>query len=105
LEALVNADHDHDTDLLDVDHHLDPSPLKGAAALAALDEQGKLFCYAADVAAVFDKDLRTVYTAMDRGEIPSVKMGQRRQIPLAWVHRQVEGTDAPEQARRAGSAA
>jgi hypothetical protein len=74
----------------------------GAAALAALEASGKLFCYPADVAAVFDKDRDTIYLALERGEIPHTRLGQRYQIPVAWLRRQVEGLDVPE---HAGSAA
>lgn len=78
--------------------------LKGAAALAALEEQGKLFCYPADVAAVIGKDLRSVYTALERGEIPHTRLGQRYHIPVSWVRRQVNGEPEPAQAVNAGVA-
>jgi excisionase family DNA binding protein len=75
--------------------------LKGAAALAALEARGELFGFPADVADVFGKDLKTVYRALENGEIPHTRIGQRYQIPVAWMRRQVDGTDVPEQARRA----
>ena len=88
----------------DLDHGHDTSPLRGAEALNALVAQGKLFCYAQDVADVMERDPRTVYDAIKRGEIPHTRIGQRYQVPVAWLRRQVDGTEA-EQVRCAGSAA
>ena len=73
--------------------------LKGAAALAALKARGKLFAYPHDVAAVMERDLRTIYDGIKRGEIPHTRIGQRYQVPVAWLRRQVDGLDTPEQAR------
>jgi excisionase family DNA binding protein len=75
--------------------------LKGGAALAALEARGELFGFPADVADVFGKDLKTVYRALENGEIPHTRIGQRYQISTAWMRRQVDGADAPQQARRA----
>jgi hypothetical protein len=79
--------------------------VKGLAALTALEDSGKLFCYPADVARVIDKDHKTVYAALERGEIPHTRIGQRYHISVAWLRRQVDGTGEAEQARRDGSAA
>jgi len=82
------------------DHDLDTSPLKGAAALAALEARGELFCFPADVAAVLGRNLKTIYPALERGEIPFTRVGQRYSIPVAWLRRAAEGLDTPELARR-----
>lgn len=76
--------------------------LKGAAALAAIVQDGRLFATPAEVAAIMDRDIRTVYGALERGEVPSTRMGQRYSIPVAWL-RQASGV--PEQAQAAGGAA
>ena len=59
--------------------------LKGAAALAALEARGDLFCHPADVAAVLGRNLKTIYPALERGEIPHTRVGQRYSIPVAWL--------------------
>jgi len=82
-----------------------PNRIKGLAALTALEDSGKLFCFPADVARVIDKDLKTVYPALERGEIPHIRIGQRYHISVAWLRRQVDGTGEPEPGRQAGSAA
>ena len=46
----------------------DTGRLSGAAVLAALEARGDLFCYPADVAAVFGRNLKTIYPALERGE-------------------------------------
>ena len=74
--------------------------LKGAALLAALEKDGYLFASPADVAGIMRRDIRTIYAGLERGEIPSVRVGQRYQISLSWVRRQVDGVPEP---RPAGS--
>lgn len=69
--------------------------LKGAAALKALEEEGSLFGSPADVAAIMRRDIRTVYAGLERGEIPSTRVGQRYQIPVAWLRRQADGPSEP----------
>jgi hypothetical protein len=69
--------------------------LKGRAALKALEDDGNLFGSPADIAAIMRRDIRTVYAGLARGEIPSVRVGQRYQISLAWVRRQVDGVPEP----------
>jgi hypothetical protein len=64
---------------------------RGRAALEALEAQGKLFAYPADVADIFEQDRKTIYLALERGTIPSTRIGQRYQIPVAWLRRQVDG--------------
>jgi hypothetical protein len=82
----------------------DPTRPKGLVALTALEETGHLFCYPQDVADVLVKDLKTVYLALERGEIPYTRIGQRYQISLAWLRRQVDGIPDPQPAQ-AGTAA
>jgi hypothetical protein len=78
--------------------------LTGEAVLAALEAAGKTFGYPADAAVVFEKDIKTIYLAMERGEIPHTRIGQRYHIPVAWMRRQVDGHVSPQPARRAGVA-
>jgi hypothetical protein len=78
--------------------------VKGLVALTALEEAGRLFCFPADVANVLDKDVRTIYDALERDEIPHTRIGQRYHISVAWLRRQADGIE-PEPAQRAGSAA
>src|SRR5262249_4128913 len=77
--------------------------IKGREALDALEASGKLVCSPADVARVIDKDHKTVYSALERGEIPHTRIGQRYHISIAWLRRQVDGTE-PAQAERAAIA-
>ena len=78
--------------------------LKGAALVDALEAAGRSFAYPAEVAAVFDKDTKTVYLALERGEIPYTRIGQRYQISVAWMRRQVDGLDSSQPVRQAESA-
>jgi excisionase family DNA binding protein len=64
--------------------------VKGREALEALEASGRLFCYPAEAADVIDKDHKTVYAAIERGEIPYTKIGQRYHISIAWLRRQVD---------------
>ena len=68
--------------------------LKGAAALKALEEADRLFAYPSEVAAVLERDLKTVYLGLRREEIPSTRIGQRYQIAMAWLKRQAAGVPA-----------
>jgi hypothetical protein len=72
---------------------IDPQ-LRGAAALGALEDAGRLFAYPSEVAAVLERDLKTVYLGLKREEIPSTRVGQRYQIALAWLRRQAAGVPA-----------
>ena len=58
-------------------------------ALAALD--GKLFTGVPETATVIDADQRTVRRALEAGEIPGVRIGQRWRIPVAWLREQAAG--------------
>src|SRR5947209_2696379 len=80
---------------------IEQGKLRGAEALAALHDQGRLFGWPYEVAAVFERDQRTIYAGIRNGEIPCTKIGPRHQIPLAWVDRQVDG----DESRRAGRVA
>jgi excisionase family DNA binding protein len=62
--------------------------LKGAAALAALEERGDLFASPAQAAAILKLNLRTVYAALERGEIPSTRVVTLYKIPVAWLRQQ-----------------
>jgi hypothetical protein len=63
--------------------------LRGAAALAALE--GRLWATPAQVAAVLERDVKSVYFGLERGDIPSIRVGPRYQISVAWLRRAAEG--------------
>jgi hypothetical protein len=65
--------------------------LKGAEALAALEKDGDLFASPAWTARIMRRDIRTIYAAIKSGEIPSIKIGQRYSVSVAWLRRQVDG--------------
>ena len=69
--------------------------LRGAAALVALETEGRLFATPAEAAAVMRRDVRTIYAGLERGEIPSTRVGQRFHIPVAWLRRQADGPSEP----------
>jgi excisionase family DNA binding protein len=62
--------------------------LRGAAALAALEKRGDLFTSPAEAARILKLDVRTVYGALERGQIPHTKIGQKYQIPVSWLRKQ-----------------
>ncbi len=64
---------------------------RGAAALRALEEEGRLFTTPAGVAAVLERDIKSVYLGLERGDIPSTRVGPRYQISVAWLRRQADG--------------
>jgi hypothetical protein len=68
--------------------------LRGAPALEALEAAGKLWATPAQAADVLERDLRAVYTALERGEIPNNRVGQRYNVPVAWLRRQADGVTA-----------
>jgi excisionase family DNA binding protein len=68
---------------------------RGAAALAELTQAGRLFASPDEVAAVLELERKTIYLALERGEIPFTRIGQRYQIPVAWLVRQAEGKPEP----------
>jgi len=71
---------------------------RGLAALTALEDSERLFCYPQEAADVMGCDFKTVYSALERGEIPHTRIGQRYHIPVAWLRRQVDGLDRPQPA-------
>jgi hypothetical protein len=68
--------------------------LRGAAALEALEAAGKLWATPAQTADVLERDLKATYLALERGEIPSNRIGQRYNVPVAWLRRQADGVTA-----------
>lgn len=75
--------------------------LKGAPALKALEEAGRLFATPVEVAAVLDRDVKSVRAAIVQGEIPSTKVGPRYQIAAAWLRRQADGVPDPQPVKAA----
>jgi hypothetical protein len=70
--------------------------LRGAAALTALEEAGKLWAIPAEVAAIMERDLKSVYAGLERGDIPSIRIGPRYQVSVAWLRRQANGVPDPQ---------
>ena len=68
--------------------------LKGEAALKRMESRGQTWASPAETAHVVQRDVRTVYGALKRGEIPSTKVGQRYYVSVAWLRRQVDGVAA-----------
>jgi hypothetical protein len=62
-----------------------------------LDElTGKNFASTTEVAQLWDgADPRTVRRMAEREEIPSIRIGNRIMIPVAWLRRHLEGGSAP----------
>lgn len=46
---------------------------------------GRWFATVTEAAEVLHVDRRTVCRAIDRGEIPSVRVGQQLRVPVAWL--------------------
>lgn len=65
--------------------------LRGVAALEALEAAGHLWATTTETADVLERDLSAIYGALERGEIPSTRVGQRYNIPVAWLRRQADG--------------
>jgi hypothetical protein len=65
--------------------------LRGAAKLEALEAEGRLWATPAETADVLERDVKSVYAGLDRGDIPSVRVGPRYQISVAWLRRAAEG--------------
>ena len=53
---------------------------RGSAA-----HQGALFATTTETAAILNHDPRTVRKAIDAGEIPSVRVGSTRRVPVTWI--------------------
>jgi len=65
-----------------------------AEALSRL--KGRLFATTTETAAILHHDPRTIRKAVDAGEIPSVRVGATRRIPVSWITEQarIGGGDA-----------
>ncbi|MGV9243579.1 helix-turn-helix domain-containing protein [Streptomyces sp. NPDC003710] len=46
---------------------------------------GRWFATVTEAAEVLHVDRRTVCRAIDRGEIPAVRVGQQLRVPVAWL--------------------
>lgn len=46
---------------------------------------GRWFATVTEAAEILHVDRRTVYRALDRGEIPGVRVGQQLRVPVAWL--------------------
>lgn len=46
---------------------------------------GRLFATTTEVAAILGYDHRTIRKAIDAGEIPSIRLGATRRVPVAWI--------------------
>lgn len=49
------------------------------------DLKGRNFAKVFEVAGIFEKDSRTIRTAIRKGDIPAVRIGGEYAIPVAWV--------------------
>jgi hypothetical protein len=67
---------------------------RGAETLAALEAEGKLFTTPAVAAVILGRDYRTVLAAIERGEIPVVRVGQRFSVSVGWLRRVADGVAA-----------
>ncbi|MFG5720305.1 helix-turn-helix domain-containing protein [Streptomyces murinus] len=57
--------------------------------------RGRWFATVAETAEVLHVDPRTVYRAIDLGEIPAVRVGQQLRVPVAWLEAQAMLTESP----------
>jgi excisionase family DNA binding protein len=46
---------------------------------------GRWFATVTEAAEILHVDRRTVYRAIDLGEIPAVRVGQQLRVPVAWL--------------------
>jgi Helix-turn-helix domain len=58
------------------------------------DLSGQTFCDVPQVAAVLNRDERTVRRALEAGKIPGRKVGNRWAVPVSWL-RQEAGVSEP----------
>jgi excisionase family DNA binding protein len=65
------------------------------SALTLADLDGKLFAEVPEVAELLRNDVRTVRRAIERGEIPAIRTGQRWRVPTSWL-RQAAGLETSE---------
>jgi excisionase family DNA binding protein len=73
-----------------------PAPItwSPSAAEALKRLVGRLFATTTETAAILNHDPRTIRKAIDAGEIPSVRVGATRRVPVAWIREQARiGTD------------
>lgn len=47
--------------------------------------KGRLFATTTETAAILHHDPRTVRRACEAGEIPSVRVGATRRVPVSWI--------------------
>lgn len=59
-----------------------------SAAEALKRLKGRLFATTTETAAILHHDPRTIRKAIDAGEIPSVRVGATRRIPVSWITEQ-----------------
>ena len=62
--------------------------------LDELIRAGRNFASVAETCTILDVEERSVYSAIDRGEIPATRVGTRWKVPVAWL-RKVAALDAP----------
>lgn len=67
-----------------------PAPITWSPTAAEALERikGRLFATTTEAAVILGYDPRTVRKAIDAGEIPSVKAGPTRRVPVAWLKEQ-----------------
>ncbi len=58
------------------------------------DLDGRSFALVGETAAILELDPRTVITAIQRGDIPSTRVGQQYRIPTAWLRAAAAAGDA-----------
>jgi excisionase family DNA binding protein len=57
--------------------------------------RGRWFATVAEAAEVLHVDRRTVLRAIDRGEIPAVRVGQQLRVPVVWIRERALLDGAP----------
>lgn len=50
--------------------------------------EGRLFATTTETAAILHHDPRTIRKAIDAGEIPSIRVGATRRVPVSWITEQ-----------------
>jgi excisionase family DNA binding protein len=50
--------------------------------------EGRLFATVTEAAAILRYDARTLRKAIDAGEIPCVRVGATRRVPVSWITEQ-----------------
>lgn len=65
------------------------------SALTIADLDGRLFAEVPEVAQLMRSDARTIRRAIERGEIPAVRTGQRWRVPMSWL-RKAAGLETSE---------